>query len=49
MAIGLLLIGLMSLMLLKRTLRFSRENVVGMVVTAVLWLPLIIVSLIVKK
>jgi len=47
--IGSLLIGLMSLMFLRRTLRFSRNNFVGGIVTAVLWLPILIYSLIVKK
>jgi ABC-type phosphate transport system permease subunit len=49
MAIGLLLIGLMSLMFLNRTLRFSRNNFVGGIVTAVFWLPILIYSLIVEK
>jgi hypothetical protein len=49
MAIALLLIGLMSMMFLKRILHFSRENVVGVIVTGLLWLPILIYSLIVKK
>jgi len=48
-AIGLLLIGLMILMYLNQTLRFSRNNFVGGIVTAVFWLPILIYSLIVKK
>jgi hypothetical protein len=49
MVIALSLIGLMSLMFLNPTLRFSRENVVGVIVTGLLWLPILIYSLIVKK
>jgi len=49
MGIALSLIGLMSLMFLNPTLRFSRENVVGVIVTGLLWLPILIYSLIVKK
>jgi len=47
--IGLLLIGLMSMMFLNRMLRFSRNNVVGAFVTAVFWLPILIYSMIVEK
>jgi len=43
-AIGLLLIGLMSMMFLSRMLRFSRNNFVGGIVTAVFWLPILIYS-----
>lgn len=49
MGIASLLIGLMSLMFLNRTLRFSRNNFVGGIVTAVFWLPILIYSLIVEK
>jgi len=49
MAIGLSLIGLMSLMFLNRTLRFSRNNIVGLIVTGIFWLPILIYSLIVEN
>jgi multidrug transporter EmrE-like cation transporter len=49
MAIGLSLIGLMSLMFLNQTLRFSRNNFVGLIVTGIFWLPILIYSLIVEK
>jgi ABC-type phosphate transport system permease subunit len=49
MAIASLLIGLMSLMFLKRILRFSRNNFVGGIVTAIFWLPILIYSLIVEN
>jgi len=44
MGIGLLLIGLMILMYLNQTLRFSHNNFVGGIVTAVFWLPILIYS-----
>jgi multidrug transporter EmrE-like cation transporter len=49
MAIGLSLIGLMSLMFLNRTLRFSRNNFIGLIVTGIFWLPILIYSLIVEN
>jgi hypothetical protein len=47
--IGLSLIGLMSLMFLNRTLPFSRNNFVGLIVTGIFWLPILIYSLIVEN
>ena len=35
--IGLLLIGLMAVMILRQTLRFSVENILGMLFTAFCW------------
>lgn len=45
MGIASLLIGLMILMYLNQTLRFSRNNFVGGIVTAVFWLPILIYSI----
>lgn len=44
-AIGLLLIGWMSMMILRQTLPFSRNNLIGAFVTAVFWLPILIYSI----
>jgi hypothetical protein len=49
MAIALSLIGLTMLIVRYRTLPFSRENIVGIFATGLLWLPILIYSLIVKK
>ncbi len=45
--IGLSLIGLMSVMILKRTLHFSVENVLGMLFTAFCW-PVVLAMTIVE-
>jgi hypothetical protein len=45
--IGLLLIGLMGVMILKRTLLFSLENLIGMVFTAFCW-PVVLAMTIVE-
>jgi len=47
--IALSLIGLMSLMFLNQTLRFSRNNFIGLIVTGIFWLPILIYSLIVEN
>jgi hypothetical protein len=44
---ALLLIGLMTLMILRRTLRFSLENVLGMLFTAFCW-PVVLAMTIVE-
>jgi len=45
--ISLLLIGLMSVMILKRTLPFSIENVLGMLFTAFCW-PVVLAMTIIE-
>jgi len=45
--IGLSLIGLMAVMILKQTLRFSVENVLGMMFTAFCW-PVVLAMTIVE-
>ena len=45
--IGLLLIGLMAVMILRRTLHFSLENVLGMLFTAFCW-PVVLAMTIVE-
>jgi len=47
--IGLLLIGWMALMIRNQTLRFSRNNLIGLIVTGIFWLPILIYSLIVEN
>ena len=44
---ALLLIGLMAVMILKRTLRFSVENILGMLFTAFCW-PVVLAMTIVE-
>jgi hypothetical protein len=45
--IGLLLIGLMAVMILKQTLRFTLENILGMLFTAFCW-PVVLAMTIVE-
>jgi hypothetical protein len=45
--IALLLIGLMAVMMLRRTLRISIENIIGMVFTAFCW-PVVLAMTIVE-
>jgi len=45
--IGLSLIGLMAVMILKQTLRFSVENILGMMFTAFCW-PVVLAMTIVE-
>jgi heme/copper-type cytochrome/quinol oxidase subunit 1 len=47
--IGLLLIGWMALMIQKRTLPFSRNNLIGLIVTGIFWLPILIYSIITNE
>ena len=47
--IALLLIGWMGLMIQKRTLPFSRNNFVGLIVTGIFWLPILIYSIITNE
>ena len=47
--IALLLIGWMGLMIQKRTLPFSRNNIVGLIVTGIFWLPILIYSIITNE
>jgi hypothetical protein len=45
--IGLLLIGLMAVMILRQTLRFTLENILGMLFTAFCW-PVVLAMTIVE-
>ena len=45
--IGLLLIGLMAVMILRQTLRFTVENILGMLFTAFCW-PVVLAMTIVE-
>jgi hypothetical protein len=45
--IGLLLIGLMAVMILRQTLRFTVENIMGMLFTAFCW-PVVLAMTIVE-